>query len=403
MALIKTKQIHNLATQFGTISRPIAASDWDECLAPNERIQMTDFYRNVHCIMGLPIDAMSMDEAVRQLQQARITRQKCFFSTPNLNFMMASQKQSHFRESVCMSDLSLPDGMPLVWVAKLLNIPIRERVSGSDLFDCLRQQTESLWRVFFFGGTKGVGQSACLAIGDQSAGVLPTGYIYPGFVNTEEMSRDDLVQCINQSEPDLVVVSLGAAKGQDWICRNRQHITAPVIGHLGAVINFVAGNIQRAPPWMQRAGLEWLWRAKEERTLIRRYLNDGLSFLRVLAIRVLPLALHHAYQKPSTEDLRNATAEYGRQESQGLVHLRGAWNASNLRPVRDIFTQIEHDNGNVVLNLSQVSSIDSAFVGLLLLLEQSLASRQLSLRLSGTPTSIRRYLQLSGVQHLVIE
>ncbi len=364
---------------------------------------MTDFYRNVHCVMGLPVDAMSMDEAVCHLQQARASRTKCFFSTPNLNFMMASQKQSGLRESVCMSDISLADGMPLVWVSRLLNIPIRERVSGADLFDCLRQQTESLWRVFFFGGPKGTGQSACLAFGDQSVGILPTGYIYPGFVSASQMSRDDLLQCINQSDSDMVVVSLGAAKGQDWICRNRQHITAPVIGHLGAVINFVAGSVQRAPRWMQRTGLEWLWRAKEERTLIRRYVNDGLSFLRVLAIRVLPLALHQARQKPQIEDLRNASTAYTRQGSQSLIYFQGAWTASNLQPVRDIFTRIEQSHDSAVLNMAQVLSIDSAFVGLLLLLEQSLTMRQLSLRLTETPPFIRRYLQLSCVQHLVID
>jgi N-acetylglucosaminyldiphosphoundecaprenol N-acetyl-beta-D-mannosaminyltransferase len=353
--------------------------------------------------MGLPIDAMSMDEAVHHLQKARATRTKCFFSTPNLNFMMASQKQPAFRESVCMSDLSLADGMPLVWVAKLLNIPIRERVSGSDLFDRLRQQTESLWRVFFFGGPKGVGQTACLAIGKQTAGVLPSGYIYPGFVNTEEMSREDLMQCINQSESDMVVVSLGAAKGQDWICRNRQHITAPVIGHLGAVINFVAGNVQRAPLWMQRSGLEWVWRAKEESALIRRYLKDGLSFVRTLTTRVLPLALHQTFQKPCADDLRRASVTWLLQGDQGLVQLRGAWNESNLQPVRDVFTQCEHSGGNVALNMAHVHAIDSAFIGLLLLLDQSLRERRLSLRLTHTPKAIRRTLKFSGVQHLVIE
>ena len=364
---------------------------------------MTDFFRNVHCVMGLPIDAMTMDEAVHLLQQARITREKCFFSTPNLNFVMASQKQAHFRESICMSNLSLADGMPLVWVAKLLNIPIRERVSGSDLFDRLRRQTESLWRVFFFGGPKGVGQTACLAIGDQSVGVLPTGYIYPGFVNTDEMCREDLLQCINQSEPDMVVVSLGAAKGQDWICRNHDSIDAPVIGHLGAVINFVAGNIKRAPLWMQRSGLEWVWRAKEESSLIKRYLADGLSFLRVLATRVLPLAWHQATRKPKQADLHTASAEFQRQGSVNVIRLVGAWNISNLTPVRNIFTRAEQGYGDVVLNMVEVRSIDSAFVGLLLLLEQSLATRHLSLRLMATPKTIRRYLQLSSVSHLVVE
>lgn len=364
---------------------------------------MTDFYRNVHCVMGLPIDAMSMDDAVHHLQRARITRTKCFFSTPNLHFMMACRKQPKFRESVCMSDLSLADGMPLVWVARLLHIPIHERVSGSDLFERLRQQTESLWRVFFFGGQKGVGQTACLAIGDQSVGVLPTGYIYPGFVNTEEMSREDLVQCINQSASDMVVVSLGAAKGQDWICRNHQRIDAPVIGHLGAVINFVAGNIQRAPLWIQRCGMEWIWRAKEERTLIRRYLFDGLSFLHTMATRVLPLALHQIIHVPQLADLRDASADLLRRDGWQMVQLRGAWNVTNITPIRDIFTRAEQGNTDVVLNMARVRSIDSAFVGLLLLLAQALTTRKRGLRLSATPKSIRRYLQLSNVSHLVVE
>jgi N-acetylglucosaminyldiphosphoundecaprenol N-acetyl-beta-D-mannosaminyltransferase len=288
-------------------------------------------------------------------------------------------------------------------VAKLLHIPIRERVSGSDLFDRLRHQTESLWRVFFFGGPMGVGQTACLAIGDQSVGVLPTGYIYPGFVNTDEMCREDLLQCINQSEPDMVVVSLGAAKGQDWICRNHHSIEAPVIGHLGAVINFVAGNIRRAPLWMQRSGLEWVWRAKEESSLIRRYLSDGLSFLGVLATRVLPLAWHQARQKPTMDDLRSASADFQRQGGVNVIALQGAWNTTNLKPVREIFTQVEQGFGNVVLNMAGVRSIDSAFVGLLLLLEQSLAARHLSLRLTATPKAVRRTLRLSSVPHLVVE
>jgi N-acetylglucosaminyldiphosphoundecaprenol N-acetyl-beta-D-mannosaminyltransferase len=353
--------------------------------------------------MGLPFDAMSMDEAVHFLQQARVSRRKCFFSTPNLNFVMASQKQAGFRESVCMSNLSLADGMPLVWVAKLLNIPIRERVSGSDLFDRLRCQTESLWRVFFFGGPKGVGQTACLAIGDQSVGVLPTGYIYPGFVSTDEMCRDDLLQCINQSAPDMVVVSLGAAKGQDWICRNHNRIDAPVIGHLGAVINFVAGKVKRAPLWMQRSGLEWVWRAKEESSLIRRYLNDGLSFVRVLTTQVLPLAWYQANRKPSTEELRAASADFQCQGGVNVIRLSGAWNSTNLDPVRNLFTRAERGHDNVVLNMAGVRSINSAFVGLLLLFEQSLAARHLYLRLSATPKAIRRYLQLSSVSHLVVE
>ena len=364
---------------------------------------MTDFTRNVHCVMGLPIDSMTLDEAVRHLQHARMTRSKCFFSTPNLNFLIASHKHTNFRESVCMSDLSLADGMPLVWVSKLLNIPIHERVSGSDLFERLRRQTESLWRVFFFGGQKGVGQEACLSIGSQTPGMVPTGYIYPGFGTTEEMSREDLLSCINHSVSDMVVVSLGAAKGQDWICRNHGQIEAPIIGHLGAVINFVAGTVRRAPQWMQRSGLEWVWRAKEESSLIRRYLHDGLAFLGLLATRVAPLMLHQAKHKPQSRDLENAHIAWGNWDGRVRMELQGAWNNTNLESIRRAFAAVEQEHSHVLLDMAKVHSIDSGFVGLLLLLEQALSDRCLTLRLTNTPKPVRKYLRLSNVHHLEVE
>ncbi len=351
--------------------------------------------------MGLPIDSMSMEQALQHLQRARTTRQKCFFSTPNLNFLITSYKKPNFRESVCMSDLSLADGMPLVWISKLLKIPIRERVSGSDLFDGLRRQTESLWRIFFFGGPQGAAQAACLSIGSNKAGMLPTGFIYPGFGSIEDMSRDDLISCINQSKPDMVVVSLGAAKGQDWICRNHSQIDAPVIGHLGAVVNFVAGTVRRAPLWMQRTGLEWVWRAKEEGVLVRRYFDDGLAFLGLLATRVAPLMLHQACNQPQVRDFGNASLRWVDEKNHTQhIELTGAWNANNLQPIRNAFTTAENACVSLVLNMANVHSIDSAFLGLLLLLDQSMSGRHLTLRLINTPKPIRNYLKLSNVLHL---
>lgn len=363
---------------------------------------MTNYFRNVHSVLGLPIDAITMQRAVERLQQARSSRQQCFFSTPNLNFAVAAQDQAPFRESVCKSDLSLPDGMPIVWVSRLLGIPVHERVSGSDLFDALRAQNRQLWRVFFFGGQKGVGQEACLAIGAQQRGVLPTGYIYPGFVNARDMSSPELLQCINQSQPDMVVVSLGAAKGQEWICRNRNRIEAPVIAHLGAVINFVAGNVHRAPAWMRRTGLEWLWRIKEESTLLQRYLRDGLRFLVLLATQVLPLALHQAVCRPDPWALQRRSLQSQDAGDHTLITLHGGWSAGNLHPLRLAFTTADAAGKPVVLDLAATVHIDSAFVALLLLLDQSLRDRGLALQLRHVSTKLRLYLRWSGVQHLEI-
>ena len=98
---------------------------------------MDDFDRNVYCLVGLPFDAISLPEAVHQVREAAMLSVPCFISTPNLNFLIASQDDPEFRESVCQSDLSLADDMPLVWMAKLLGLPVCERVAGSDLFATL--------------------------------------------------------------------------------------------------------------------------------------------------------------------------------------------------------------------------------------------------------------------------
>jgi len=251
--------------------------------------------RTLHWILGLPFDAITMQEAAARVRAAAKNRTPLFISTPNLNFLIASQKDIEFRNSVIHSDLSLADGMPIIWLAKLLKMPIRERVAGSSLFEALRYQPltagEEPLKVYFFGGPDGVAQRACAAINQDSSSIVCCGSMSPGFGSLEDMSTPEILQQINASQPDFVVVSLGAKKGQAWIERNRSQITAPVISHLGAVVNFVAGNVQRAPVWVQRVGMEWVWRVREEPALWRRYFKDGLSLLMIIVIQIIPKAI----------------------------------------------------------------------------------------------------------------
>jgi N-acetylglucosaminyldiphosphoundecaprenol N-acetyl-beta-D-mannosaminyltransferase len=224
--------------------------------------------RDLHWILGLPFDAVTLQEAVDRVRAAAKNRTPLFISTANLNFLIASQKDEAFRDSVIHSDLSLADGMPIIWMAKLLNLPIHERVAGASLFDALRYQPlnagERPLRIYFFGGPDGVAQRAHEAINQDSGSMECCGYMSPGFGSIEEMSTLEILHQINATEADFVVVSLGAKKGQAWIERNRTLLNAPVISHLGAVVNFVAGTVQRAPIWVQRIGAEWVWRIKEE-------------------------------------------------------------------------------------------------------------------------------------------
>ncbi|WP_216843277.1 WecB/TagA/CpsF family glycosyltransferase, partial [Microcystis aeruginosa] len=245
-----------------------------------------NFDRNVHCLLGLPFDALNLHQATALVQDAAKNRTPCFLSTPNLNFLVTSRRDAAFRQSVLHSNLSLADGMPIVWLARLMGTPMPQRVAGSDLFEALRANANDPIKVYFFGGLPGVAQEAHRVLNAAGGSMKSVGYADPGFVPVQDMGSDATLRAINQSAPDFLVVALGAGKGQAWIEKYKTLLNVPVISHLGAVVNFVAGTVQRAPRWMQKSGLEWLWRIWEEPSLWKRYWNDGLGLLRFLTFNV---------------------------------------------------------------------------------------------------------------------
>ena len=342
-----------------------------------------DLYRDVYCLFGLPFDAVSLPEAVCKVRKAAQTQTRLFLSTPNLNFLIASQTDAAFRQSVIHSDLSVADGMPIVWLARLLGLPIRERVAGASIFQSLMAPSSTTGshgeaakpvRVFFFGGPEGVAQAAHETINSAPApsgllrsGVVSVGYASPGFGTVEDMSTPAIVQEINASHADFLVVSLGASKGQAWIERNRGMLRTPVLSHLGAVVNFVAGKIDRAPAWVQRIGFEWLWRIKEEPALWRRYLADGKALIRLLAARVAPLAWLNVTKHPCHKNTKPSGAIVVEQGPWRVVSLQGPWMRTNLDPLRALLTQAAHEEWRVKLDLQKVTFVDAAFLGTLML------------------------------------
>ena len=324
-------------------------------------------HREVHCVLGLPFDALDTATAVARVRDAIRERKPCFISTPNLNFLIGSRTDIGFRDSIITSDLSIPDGMPLIWVARLLGIPLRERVAGSGLFEQLKGDSSLPIRVYFFGGQPGVAERAARRLDEEGGGLVCVGYDSPGFGSIEEMSGDATIARINASAADLLVVALGAKKGNAWIERNRARLSVPAVTHLGAVINFVAGTVKRAPAWMQRSGLEWLWRIKEEPALWRRYFSDGVEFLKLLTTRVLPYAWLIRLERMRQSQARPALLVH-QAENEVFFRLQGAWWSGNIVRLRDRLSEAIASGKNIRLNLAEVSYVDSAFLGLMLLL-----------------------------------
>ena len=375
-------------------------------IAAAREVALTEFDRPIYMLMGLPVDAVTTAQATELVRNAALNGNKCFLSTPNLNFAITAGRDSAFRDSVIDSDLVLADGMPLIWTAKLLGIPVPERVAGSSVAANLQHDRPAnrQIRVYFFGGQPGVAEQACRKLADQQGGLIGVGYHNPGFGSVEEMSSESILADINAAKPDLVLVSLGAKKGQAWIQANRHKIYAPVISHLGAVVNFIAGTVARAPNWMQRTGLEWVWRMLEEHALIKRYWQDGLAFLMELRLHILPLRraikVWHG-RLPSLPPLRVVLDEQG--ETGLRLKVTGRACGTELSQARQIFKVVAAKTpARIEVELKDCVYVDGAFLGLLCLLLKHQRAAGQELVLTGVTDQLKQLFGLYGAAYLLL-
>ncbi|WP_417498658.1 WecB/TagA/CpsF family glycosyltransferase [Methylophaga sp.] len=348
-----------------------------------------------HVLMGLPFDFVSIAESAKLIEQAISSKKRCFLSTPNINFTIAAHEDDAFYQSVAVSDLSVIDGMPLVWLAKMMGLPVKERVAGSDLFQFLSDtHREKPIRVFFFGGEPGVAKQAHEQLNSYSKGMVSVGFYDPGFVSIEEMSQDQIIEQINASEADFVLVALGAKKGQAWIMNNMANLNAPVISHLGAVINFVAGSVKRAPEKWRKLGLEWLWRIKQEPNLWKRYLKDGWGLALLLLTKQLPYYfVDKKYKKSNSHE---NTVNW--QPNNKTLLLTGCFQSTNLEKLDALInTTLLANRSQLKIDLASVSYIDSAFMARLLTLQGKLYSSGSELLILNPQQKIKRLLSLAGV------
>lgn len=324
--------------------------------------------RRVVCLFGLPFDVIDLVGAAREVREAARTGRRCWVSTPNLNFVIAARRDAEFRRSVLCSQLSLVDGMPLVWAARILGLPLHQRVAGSDLFDTLsRHDHGNPISVYFYGGPEGAAQAACERVNARTGGLRCVGYESPGFGSLDSMSTDAVIDRINATQPDFVIVSLGAKKGQAWIERNHPRLFAPVISHLGAVVNFEAGTVRRAPPLWRRLGLEWLWRIMQEPALWRRYAGDARALLPMLWGSVLPL--WWARVRRDRHASRLDTHLEAPAAGAVTLRLRGVCVAATVPALRQACKDALALSCDLHLDLQAVEELDAEAMGLLLLVQ----------------------------------
>ncbi len=358
--------------------------------------------RQVYSLLGMPIDRITMADLVSQIEKASLEKSRLFLSTPNLNFLIQAQSHPEFLESLERSDLCPADGMGILLVARLLGIDLGNRVAGSDIPAALQvHQPTALGRPFklvLFGGEQGIAAQAKEKLNTHKKSNLNcVAAIDPGKMSPGCFHQQEHLNQINQAKADFLLVALGAQNGQAWIMQNMQELEVPVVSHLGATINFLAGSVLRAPSAIQKLRLEWAWRIKEEPKLAKRYINDFAQLLRLTAKQIIPLGiwLRSTKKKYGTLPLNISVQTL---QDNTTFHLAGAAFENTILDLRHILNEEIRYDRNLTIDLSQLRSFDLAFPGLMIVLKDLLTRRNLTLNLTGIPKDLAKPWRLAGMK-----
>lgn len=237
-------------------------------------------------MFNINIDNVSLTEASRRiLEMAKNKKHSSYVVTPNVDHVIKLQQDIEFKEIYDKAGLVLADGQPLLWAAKFLGIPLKEKVSGSDLFPvvCEMAAKEGL-KVFFLGGREGVALAAAERLRGKFPDLNVVGVYSPPFgFDKQKEENDKIIEMLMLTKPDILFVGLGAPKQEKWIYRHLSAMGIPVSLGIGASFDFEAGTIKRAPIWMQKSGLEWFWRfCQEPKRLFKRYFIEDAKFFYLL-------------------------------------------------------------------------------------------------------------------------
>ena len=232
--------------------------------------------------MNTEIDNLTMQEALEAIDKLIQENKSAYVVTPNVDHIVQLETNKELQDVYANASLILTDGKPLLWIAKWYGTPIKEKISGSDLFPLLcKMAAEKGYKMFFLGAAEGVAAKAAENLSNRYKGLQVVGTYSPpyGFEkDQEEMAK--IKKKIKEANPDILIVGLGCPKQEKFIYYNREELGVPISLGLGASFDFEAGNIKRAPKWMADHGLEWLFRITQDpKRMAKRYLVDDRKIL----------------------------------------------------------------------------------------------------------------------------
>ncbi|MEH6580749.1 MAG: WecB/TagA/CpsF family glycosyltransferase [Halioglobus sp.] len=259
--------------------------------------------------LGIPVDNLSLQQATDRIIEMAKTRdgQSRLVSTLNVDFLVNSLGYAFTRARhpellnvLRTSDMVTADGFPIIWLSKIMGRTLQQRVTGSDLTPALAQRcaSEGL-SMFLMGGAEGVAAAAAKSLQKINPALKIAGTCAP-FISTDGAELVDfaasdahVLQALNSSGADILLVGLGNPKQELWFNRNRHRLEVPVAIGVGGTFEFITGSVKRAPRWMQQLNLEWMFRIKQDPQRLWRRYAVGLFKLGILTA---PLIYYRAKQ-----------------------------------------------------------------------------------------------------------
>lgn len=247
-------------------------------------------------LLGVDVFALRMDEVIGIADRCIADRQKLLVGIVNVAKIVNIRKDAVLHDSLIEADVVLADGMPLVWLSRMLGTPLPERITGIDLmFGLLKRASEKNYSVYFLGAKPQVVEKVVEVVKKTYPGLRIAGYSDGYFSQPEERN---VVESINKSSADILFVAISPPKKEIFLKKWRGGINVPICHGVGGSFDIIAGITKRAPIWMQKLALEWFYRLiQEPRRMWKRYLVTNVIFIKLGLEAVLRAGLNKLFRK----------------------------------------------------------------------------------------------------------
>ena len=236
-------------------------------------------------LLNTCINNLTMPETIDKIEKMISSKNKSYVVAVNIDVIMKIENDPYLKEIVDNADMVLVDGKPLVWISKMYGRPLKAKISGSDLVPLLCDvAAQKGYSIFIIGGKDGIAEQAQKRLESKLPNIKIVGTYAPpmGFEKDEE-ELNKINSMISKAKPDLLIACFGCPKQEKWIYENINKYDAKVSICAGATVDFLAGNVKRAPRWMSEHGLEWFYRfLQEPKRMFKRYFVDDVKILKLI-------------------------------------------------------------------------------------------------------------------------